>query len=758
MVDKGLSASEYKQLLKKLSGDTYPGLSNDTESSNDAQKNLISDDAIASINELIERADRGLSVLNKKNVDSEEEEDILDEGDDEREEEEDDEEFEHAETSDIGDDNEEATDDEDEWENDDDTGVFMITLSEDAFFEMEESSAASLTTYRNSVENAHNKKVINSVNSIAIVSGGQEDSTNDQSQDVDSVESSTNEDQEEFDTDQDSDDYEDDVLAVTAMLNKGTLRAETEAANNEALPVSVQNLADCSSILLPPPPPEPVPIPTSATETKNIASKASDTSAKSATDSYGKFGNINMNQQTNRTIRGQHMYRGCDGRPYGSFNLRIVFEPYKTGFEEGSDNQNYQPAIGTLIAGRYEVDEVLGTAAFSTALQCADVLCDENGSDPWVCLKVIKHGKDYFDQSLDEIKLLQYINTHADPDEKHVLRLIDFFYAKERLFLVTELLRENLYEFGKAITESNQLPYFVLPRLKLIAKQVLEALAYVHSLGLIHCDIKPENIVMKSYSKCLVKLIDFGSSCFTTDKMSTYIQSRSYRAPEVIIGHPYDGRIDVWSVGAVIAEMYSGYVLFQNDSVQTMLARISGIVGPFPPTLINNGKDSARYFTMSNVVYDRIPNADNSVDSHHSHESPTASPSRVSKDEADNSGFVLIYPKKTTLEARLHMPKAKILDGNDVSSSEAETAEEKENRLFVAFVRSLLTLNPFTRPTAEQALCHEWLRGADDFDLKRLNDEEGRWEKAQTTVPEDDENVDDDDEDTEALDMEDESR
>jgi serine/threonine protein kinase len=64
------------------------------------------------------------------------------------------------------------------------------------------------------------------------------------------------------------------------------------------------------------------------------------------------------------------------------------------------------------------------------------------GTDQWVCLKVIKHSKDYFDQALDEIKLLQYINTHGDPDKKHCLRLIDFFYAKERLFLVTELLRE----------------------------------------------------------------------------------------------------------------------------------------------------------------------------------------------------------------------------------------------------------------------------------------------------------------------------
>jgi dual specificity tyrosine-phosphorylation-regulated kinase 2/3/4 len=68
-----------------------------------------------------------------------------------------------------------------------------------------------------------------------------------------------------------------------------------------------------------------------------------------------------------------------------------------------------------------------------------------------------------------------------------------------------------------------------------IAKQVLEALVFIHNQGLIHCDLKPENILIKSYSRCEVKVIDFGSSCYVTDHLSTYIQSRSYRAPEVML-------------------------------------------------------------------------------------------------------------------------------------------------------------------------------------------------------------------------------
>jgi serine/threonine protein kinase len=58
-------------------------------------------------------------------------------------------------------------------------------------------------------------------------------------------------------------------------------------------------------------------------------------------------------------------------------------------------------------------------------------------------------------------------------------------------------------------------------------------------------------------------VIDLGSSCFITDHLSSYVQSRSYRAPEVILGLPYGQKIDIWSLGCILAELATGYVLFQ---------------------------------------------------------------------------------------------------------------------------------------------------------------------------------------------------
>ena len=82
-------------------------------------------------------------------------------------------------------------------------------------------------------------------------------------------------------------------------------------------------------------------------------------------------------------------------------------------------------------------------------------------------------------------------------------------------------------------------------------------------------DLKPENVLIQSYSRCQVKVIDMGSSCFTSDHLSSYVQSRSYRAPEVILGLPYGQKVDLWSLGCILAELLSGAVLLQVPALHT---------------------------------------------------------------------------------------------------------------------------------------------------------------------------------------------
>ena len=94
----------------------------------------------------------------------------------------------------------------------------------------------------------------------------------------------------------------------------------------------------------------------------------------------------------------------------------------RTGFEEDKD---FPVVINAVVAGRYHVTEYLGSAAFSKAIQAHDL---HTGID--VCMKIIKNNKDFFDQSLDEIKLLKYINKNDPGDKHHLLRLYDYFYHR----------------------------------------------------------------------------------------------------------------------------------------------------------------------------------------------------------------------------------------------------------------------------------------------------------------------------------------
>jgi dual specificity tyrosine-phosphorylation-regulated kinase 2/3/4 len=386
------------------------------------------------------------------------------------------------------------------------------------------------------------------------------------------------------------------------------------------------------------------------------------------------------------------------------FHLPIIFKSHVTGFEPTKD-MVLEP--GNVVAGQYLVESELGSAAFSTAYRCIDLSSDDTHGHEEVCLKVIKNTKDFFDQSLDEIKILELLRQTGKCDENYIIRMKTFFYYREHLVIVTELLRQNLFEFGKFIIDNDEEPYFTILRLAFITRQCLIALRFVHSLGLVHSDIKPENILLGSYSRAKIKVIDFGSSCYLTDRQSSYIQSRSYRAPEVVLGLPYSGKIDVWSLGCVVAEMYTGEVTFQNDSIASMLSRIEAICGSFPRHMIAQGRQSGRFFTKSGLLYEVVDDSDNE-----SGRNPPPGPNDDgSESEADNSiHFDIFQPKNTTLSSRLGFD-ADLMDDyeNNTYSGSGRLSEHELQQIFTDFVSRLLTIDPDSRPTADEALQHPYM-------------------------------------------------
>lgn len=113
-----------------------------------------------------------------------------------------------------------------------------------------------------------------------------------------------------------------------------------------------------------------------------------------------------------------------------------------------------------------------------------------------------------------------------------------------------------------------------------------------------------------------------------------------------------------------------------------MLSRIVGILGNFPSDVLEEGRESSKYFTAGNsVIYER----------------------------SESGELMLIYPKKTTLASRLHLTEDPI-----------NTKKPSEETLFIDFVHETLLLHPKYRPTAKQALKHQWLQDAYDVDFTKI--------------------------------------
>ena len=166
-------------------------------------------------------------------------------------------------------------------------------------------------------------------------------------------------------------------------------------------------------------------------------------------------------------------------------------------------------------------------------------------------VKIIKNDQSYYNQSKTEVKMLQHLNMRfrAEEDGVHVVQLLSRFDYANHLCLVFEILRENLFE----VIEQNGYRGLSLQRtVRPIITQVLTTLAACAKLGIVHCDLKPENILLQKMNPhsddIQIKLIDFGSACEENNTVYSYIQSRFYRAPEVLLGVDYTCMIDIWSL------------------------------------------------------------------------------------------------------------------------------------------------------------------------------------------------------------------
>jgi len=340
-------------------------------------------------------------------------------------------------------------------------------------------------------------------------------------------------------------------------------------------------------------------------------------------------------------------------------SLPLLYNPHVNGLE---DQPELSLPVGALIAGRYRVAANIGKGSFSKVYQCHDLHCRR-----MVSVKVLRNDKDCLDAGLGEVRVLALI-ARQDPEGAHkLLRLLDYFYFREHLIIVTELLRDSLFSFYRYLQSTGRrLDYFTSPVLASLSSQLLSALAFLHDNGLAHCDVKPENVCVVSASRHIFKLIDFGSSVFQYDCHNSYVQSRWYRAPEVMLGMLWDGKVDLWSFGCLLAELVLGTPIFHASTVEMVLAAHVAVLGAMPSYMVRRQPETARmFFTSSGTAYQVDP-------------------------PGMRCGSYLLYPRE-------HSGLARLIEKN------------LDDPGFISLLAALLTIDPSKRPTAYEVLQHPWL-------------------------------------------------
>jgi len=220
------------------------------------------------------------------------------------------------------------------------------------------------------------------------------------------------------------------------------------------------------------------------------------------------------------------------------------------------------------VARCYEIQQRVGKGAYGIVWKAVSV---ETGE-----VVAVKKIFDAFQNATDaqrtfrEIMFLQELGDH-----ENILKLLDVMKAENNrdIYLVFEYMETDLHAVIRAnILEEVHKEYIIY--------QLLKALKFLHSGGVIHRDLKPSNLLLNS--DCLLKVGDFGlaRSIDRDNVLTDYVATRWYRAPEILLGsQQYTAGVDMWSVGCILGELIGGKPMFPGSSTMNQLDRILELTG-----------------------------------------------------------------------------------------------------------------------------------------------------------------------------------
>lgn len=401
---------------------------------------------------------------------------------------------------------------------------------------------------------------------------------------------------------------------------------------------------------------------------------------------------------------------------------------YKNNFGFDDKNGNYIISLGDQIEYRYEIKRVLGTGSFGNVVLCVDHKYSTPEKQRKVAIKIIRNDLNWSLQAVSEIKMLKQLSQSSkDVMNDHIMSYYDHFHFRGHMCIATEVLSLNLF----TLLELMSFRGLSLDLLKKFAIDILRGLKFVHEQKVIHCDVKPENIMIKlplDYdphdssipTDFTVKLIDFGSSCFENDTSYSYIQSRFYRAPEVILGSRYSSKIDIWSLGCVLAEVFTGAPILPGKSEVEQIALILELFGAPPASyIINEKKKLLRLARVSSskirdpvVAESSVYGSDVRAPIDEKKIKRTLLYSLFNAEGKVNLQFInqLLIANGKECNGSGHVKKSVKLNLRSLSVSlRLHNSGEAEAAQFSKFMSRMFTWNPLERPAASELLVDPFL-------------------------------------------------
>ncbi|KAF5968213.1 CMGC CLK kinase [Fusarium coicis] len=280
-----------------------------------------------------------------------------------------------------------------------------------------------------------------------------------------------------------------------------------------------------------------------------------------------------------------------------------VFVRFEPDLDHDNDEGDYKVVIGAELTKGFKVSGSLGEGGYGRVVKAYRVPQSEEKE---VAIKVSALGKACSDAARKELRILETLKMHDEKNQMGFIRVQECFEYRGHICMVMDLLGQSTYDF----LGQNKFVPFPNSQIQSFAKQLFRSVAFMYDLGLVHADIKPENLVLckdgyrtLSYERerpssfhvrsrearyaaerhvlmnTEVRLIDFGLATFI-DESPSYVDSTApYCAPETWIFHEASFSQDIWSIGCTLVELFTGDILFDTDDMTEYLAMAEAVTG-----------------------------------------------------------------------------------------------------------------------------------------------------------------------------------